>query len=98
MRERINLTELFGPRDPKEQAIVRLQMDLAGELYDLRTAKGMSYADVAALTGVSASVIESIEESDYEPRRSRRILDTLAKALDQESPASLNPTAAAGAV
>jgi transcriptional regulator with XRE-family HTH domain len=98
MRERINLTEVFGPRDPKLQAKIRLQMDLAEKLYDLRTERGLTQAEVATLAGTTAAVIESIEESDYEPRRSRQILDRLAKALDSETAASFTTTAATGTV
>jgi transcriptional regulator with XRE-family HTH domain len=96
MRERINLSELFGPRDPKLQAEIRLQMDLAQELYDLRTERGLTQADVAALVRATPAEIESIEESDYDPHRSRRILDKLVNALTSEASASLAPTAVAG--
>ena len=96
MRERINLTERYGPIPDSVKEEFRKQREAAGELYDLRTARGLSYADVAALTGESLSVIESIEESDYDPRRARRILDKLAKALDAEKATALTSTAAAG--
>jgi ribosome-binding protein aMBF1 (putative translation factor) len=97
-RERINLTELFGPRDSKLQAEIRLQMELAQKLYDLREARGLSQLEVAAMAGTTLAVIESIEESDHDPRRSRQILDKLAKALNLETPASLTPAVAVGTV
>jgi transcriptional regulator with XRE-family HTH domain len=98
MRERINLTELLGPRDPKLQAEIRLQMNLAQELYDLRDARGLTQAQVAALTGTTPAVIESIEESDYDPQLSRRILDKLTKALEQEPSAPSTLAAVGGPV
>ena len=98
MRERINLTELLGPRDPQLQAEIRVQMDLAQELYDLREERGLTQTQVAALTGATPAIIESIEESDYDPRKARRILDKLAKALEQEPSPPLTPAAIGGPI
>jgi transcriptional regulator with XRE-family HTH domain len=71
-------------------------MDLAEKLYDLREKRGLSQTAAAKLAGTTRAVIESIEESDYDPLRSRPILDRLAKAVASEGAASLTSTATAG--
>jgi transcriptional regulator with XRE-family HTH domain len=101
MPERINLKQRLGLDNPSSEALIeqfQRQMDLAQELYDLRTERGLSQAAAATLAGTSPAVIESIEDSDCDIRRSRQILDRLPKALDQEPSASRTPAAAAGAV
>src|SRR5438309_1269187 len=63
------LHELFIEGDPKreldlEQA--RLEADVAGALYQLRTAAGLSQAELAKRVGTTQSVISRLEDADYE--------------------------------
>ena len=91
MREKINLRKHLGLDDPKYdalRAVIREQSDIAGKLYDLRTERGLSQEEVAALVGASASVIFSMEEGDYDLRQSRKILQRFIDALASEPPAA----------
>ncbi|MFH0957769.1 MAG: helix-turn-helix transcriptional regulator [Pseudomonadota bacterium] len=53
-----NLVELFDELDAK--------LEIARELYELRISKGLTRHDVAELVGVTPSIIEDIEEADYQ--------------------------------
>lgn len=86
----------FGPIDEKLVAQVRQQMDIAQKLYDMRTDRGLSQAEVAVLAGTTESVISSMEESDYNLRRSRQILEKVAKALGADVSLSFGAGTAAG--
>jgi transcriptional regulator with XRE-family HTH domain len=98
MRERFNLTERYGPIDEALVAQFHRQMDLAQELYDLRSERGLSQEDVAGLLGVKPAVIESIEESDYEAVRTHQLLEKLKKALGADPAPSLTAGTTVGAV
>jgi len=55
--------------DPKEIALYeqeRVKADIAQAVYDLRNQAGLSGKQLAELVGVEESVIEDIEEADYE--------------------------------
>jgi ribosome-binding protein aMBF1 (putative translation factor) len=55
--------------DPKEIALYeeeRIKADIAQEVYDLRVEAGLSREQLADLVGENPSVIEEIEEADYE--------------------------------
>ena len=55
--------------DPKEVALYeeeRVKADIAQTVYDLRNKAGLSHQQLADLAGTTASVIEEIEEADYE--------------------------------
>jgi DNA-binding XRE family transcriptional regulator len=45
---------------------VRIQADLAGQLYDIRSKLGMTRQDLAEFAGLSVQTIEDLEESDYD--------------------------------
>ena len=55
--------------DPKEIALYeeeRVKADIAQTVYNLRNQAGLSHEQLADLAGTTASVIEDIEEADYE--------------------------------
>jgi ribosome-binding protein aMBF1 (putative translation factor) len=55
--------------DPKEIALYeeeRIKADIAQNVYDLRNQAGLSREQLADLVGATASIIEDIEEADYE--------------------------------
>lgn len=55
--------------DPEATAAIEEEMlnaEVAQKVYDLRTDAGLSQAELAERVGVDASVIEDLEESDYE--------------------------------
>jgi ribosome-binding protein aMBF1 (putative translation factor) len=61
--------EKFIAKDPEEVALYqeeRIKADLAQEIYDLRSQTGISRKNLADLVGVEESVIENIEEADYD--------------------------------
>ncbi len=100
MRERINLKQRLGLDNPESEALIERfteQMDLAQRLYDLRTERGLSQADAAKLVRASQSVINSIEESDYDADLSRQILEKLTRALDADAARARVPGTAVGA-
>jgi DNA-binding XRE family transcriptional regulator len=55
--------------DPEAQAFlkaVKVQADLAGRIYAIRTKLHMTTEDLAQLSGLPSETIEDIEESDYD--------------------------------
>jgi ribosome-binding protein aMBF1 (putative translation factor) len=88
----------FGPIDEDLLAEFRQQMDIAQKLYDMRTERGLSQAEVANLVGTTAAVIERMEESDYNVRRSQQILEKVAKELGYDNPLAFASGTAAGTV
>ena len=55
--------------DPKEVALYeeeRIKADIAQTVYDLRNQEGFSRKQLADMVGADESVIEDIEEADYE--------------------------------
>ncbi len=55
--------------DPEAQAFLKelkVQADLAGQIYSIRTKLHMSREDLAEFSGLTAETIEDLEESDYQ--------------------------------
>ena len=55
--------------DPEAQAFlktVKIQADLAGQIYDIRHRLHMTREDLAELSELSPEIIEDLEESDYD--------------------------------
>ncbi|MBM4327661.1 MAG: helix-turn-helix transcriptional regulator [Deltaproteobacteria bacterium] len=55
--------------DPKEIALYeeeRVKADIAQAVYNLRSQAGLSHEQLADLAGTTPSVIEDIEQADYE--------------------------------
>ena len=59
----------------------RVNAQVAREIYDLRTSRGLTQKDLAEKLGTTQSVIARIEDSDYEGH-SLRMLRRVAEALD----------------
>ncbi len=54
--------------DPEAQASlkeIKIQADLAGQIYDVRTRLHMTRSELAEFSGLTAETIEDLEESDY---------------------------------
>lgn len=58
------------------------QADIAQQIYDLRTAAGLSQAELARRVGTTASVISRLEDADYSGH-SLRMLRRIAAALNR---------------
>lgn len=72
----------FG-KDPKKLAIltrVHMEMEIARQIYDLRTAAGLTQRQLAARVGTSTSVICRLEDSNY-AGHSLSLLRRIAAAL-----------------
>jgi transcriptional regulator with XRE-family HTH domain len=98
--ERINLKQRLGVDNPESEARMaeyRKQCDVAQKLYDIRTERGLTQAEVAALVGTSASVISRMEDADYNLRQSLRMLDRIATALGYELSVTFTPVGASAA-
>ena len=55
--------------DPEAEAFlkeVKVQADLAGQIYSIRNRLHMTREDVAEFSGLTAEAIEDLEESDYD--------------------------------
>lgn len=74
--------------DPAYRAAGR-RMDFAQAVYERRAALGWSCAELSRRTGLTESVIESIEESAVDP--TLELIELLADAL--ESDARIDPSA-----
>ena len=57
---------LDTPEARARVAAIRQNMDIGQQLYDLREAAGLTHEQLAALAGVTADDIESVEEADFE--------------------------------
>ena len=55
-------------------------LEIAGQIYDLRTAAGLSQKELAGLVGTSQSAISRLEDADYEGH-SLQMLRRIASAL-----------------
>jgi ribosome-binding protein aMBF1 (putative translation factor) len=62
--------------------VERLNAKIAREIYDLRTAAGLTQRQLARLVKTTASVICRLEDADYEGH-SLTMLQRIATALDQ---------------
>jgi ribosome-binding protein aMBF1 (putative translation factor) len=58
--------------------------DIAREIYDLRTAAGLTQRQLAKLVGTTASVICRLEDADYEGH-SLAMLNRIARALNKRA-------------
>lgn len=79
------LDELFFKDDPDAPRMleeVRVDTEIADQIYKLRTAQGLSQRELAKRVGTSASTISRIENSCY-GRHSLTTLKRIAWALDQ---------------
>ena len=77
------LHNIFIKDDPKQLASLkeeREKLDIAGQIYDLRTQAGLSQAQLAKLVGTTQSVISRLEDADYSGH-SFNMLRRIASAL-----------------
>ncbi|MEW6530888.1 MAG: XRE family transcriptional regulator [Thermodesulfobacteriota bacterium] len=59
----------FVDDDPESMALFKeyeVKADIGQQVYDLRNQAGLTQAQLAELVGVAESVIEELEEADYE--------------------------------
>ncbi|NQT01637.1 MAG: XRE family transcriptional regulator [Planctomycetes bacterium] len=77
------LHNIFIKDDPKRLASLkeeREKLDIAGQIYNLRTQAGLSQAQLAKLVGTTQSVISRLEDADYSGH-SFNMLRRIASAL-----------------
>jgi hypothetical protein len=77
------LRRRFLEGNPEMASLVRQERDnavVAQQLYDLRSAAGLTQKELAALVGTTASVICRLEDADYEGH-SLNMLRRVAEAL-----------------
>jgi len=63
----------------------RANAEITRQIYDLRTEAGLTYQELAKLVGTSPSVIDQLEEADYEGNTlamMRRIASALNKQVE----------------
>lgn len=61
--------ERYIKDDPEAQASlkeIKIQADLAGQIYGIRTRLHMTREELAEFSGLTAETIEDLEESDYD--------------------------------
>jgi hypothetical protein len=61
--------ERYVKGDPEARAFlkeVKVQADLAGQIYSIRNKLRMSREDLAEFSGLTPEIIEDLEESDYD--------------------------------
>jgi ribosome-binding protein aMBF1 (putative translation factor) len=78
------LHRLFVKDDPERLAALeedREKLQIAGQIYDLRTQAGLSQAALAKLVGTTQSVISRLEDADYDGH-SLKMLRRIARALN----------------
>ncbi|MFN0138002.1 MAG: helix-turn-helix domain-containing protein [Phycisphaerae bacterium] len=68
--------------DRKARAKFAQMMDVAEQIYALRTAAGLTQKALARLVGTSESVISRLEDADYD-RHSMAMLRRIAGAMGQ---------------
>lgn len=84
---RINLRERYDldhPESRERMERYREQFEIAQQIYDLRTAAGLTQNQLAALVGTTQSAICRLEDADYEGHSMamlRRIADALGKRV-----------------
>jgi len=77
------LHKTFIKDDPKRLASLekeREKLQIAGQIYNLRTQAGLSQAQLAKLVGTTQSVISRLEDADYNGH-SLNMLNRIARAL-----------------
>jgi ribosome-binding protein aMBF1 (putative translation factor) len=78
------LAKRYGGNDPKRRAAVareEFNIQIAQQIYDLRTAARLTQRDLARRVGTSHSVISRLEDADYRGH-SLSMLRRIAEALD----------------
>jgi len=78
------LHKTFIKDDPKRLASLeqeREKLQIAGQIYNLRTQAGLSQAQLAKLVGTTQSVISRLEDADYNGH-SLNMLSRIAQALN----------------
>ena len=78
------LHKTFIKNDPKRLASLereREKLQIAGQIYNLRTQAGLSQAQLAKLVGTTQSVISRLEDADYNGH-SLNMLSRIANALN----------------
>jgi len=78
------LHKTFIKDDPKRLASLeqeREKLQIAGQIYNLRTKAGLSQAQLAKLVGTTQSVISRLEDADYNGH-SLNMLSRIANALN----------------
>jgi len=78
------LHKTFIKDDPKRLASLekeREKLQIAGQIYNLRTQAGLSQAQLAKLIGTTQSVISRLEDADYNGH-SLNMLSRIAQALN----------------
>jgi len=60
----------------------REKLNIAQQIYDIRTSAGLSQKELAELIGTTQSVISRVEDADYN-RHSLAMLRKIASALNQ---------------
>lgn len=83
---KIHLHERLGLTREDDEQIARYyeQFEIAQQIYDLRTAAGLTQAQLARLVGTGQSAIARLEDADYEGHSMgmlRRIADALGKRV-----------------
>jgi DNA-binding XRE family transcriptional regulator len=59
----------------------REKLDIAGQIYELRTEAGLTQKQLAKMIGTTQSVISRLEDADYDGH-SINILERIARALN----------------
>ncbi|MBC8229024.1 XRE family transcriptional regulator [bacterium] len=82
------LHRLYYEGNPERLASLeeeRANAEIARQIYDLRTEAGLTHRELAKLVGTSPSVIDQLEEADYEGNAlamMRRIAGALNKRVE----------------
>lgn len=80
---KINLRERYGLDDPAARERMeryREQFEIAQQIYDLRTAAGLTQKELAERVGTTQSAIARLEDADYEGH-SMSMLRRIARGL-----------------
>jgi DNA-binding XRE family transcriptional regulator len=96
----------FIRNDPESESLLeeyQIRIDIGQQVYDLRSATGMTQGQLANLVGVDESTIDELEQADYEGD-SLVMLARIATALQRRvevrlvpmSQPSVNPDIVAG--
>lgn len=91
------ILEQMTSKSERSQAMLRrerLNVAVAREVYDARSAAGLSQRELAKLVGTSHSVINRLEDADYQGH-SLTMLRRIAEALDRRLEVRFVPNRAA---
>ncbi len=81
----ITILDSITGNDPEVQAMIQEEaenLQIAKNIYELRTKAGLSQAELAKRVGTTQSVISRLEDADY-GRHSLPMLRRIAAALDK---------------